>query len=77
MKITINLTNAEVKGIKAYLKEVDEIKRPKKSDVERFVNSYIDVINSPQEAVSDYIRAEINKETKPQPYNVGTIYAEL
>lgn len=58
MKVTIELSEAEVKGIKAYLKEVDDIDRPNKQDVQRFIRSFVDIINAPQEAVSDYIRRE-------------------
>jgi hypothetical protein len=71
MKITVELTNAEVKGIKAYLKDVDGIDKPKKEDIKMFINSLVQVIHAPQESVSDYIKAE------EQYYNVGTIYSEL
>lgn len=54
MKITIELTEAEVKGIKAYLKEVDDIKATKE-DVKQFINSMVQNIHAPQEAVSHYI----------------------
>jgi len=56
MKITIELNEAEVKGIKAYLKATDDNPRPSKHDVSIFINSYIGAIHSPREAVSDYIR---------------------
>lgn len=56
MKITITLSEAEVKGIKDYLKEVDGIEKPTKKDIQRFIVGMADVINAPQEAVSDYIQ---------------------
>lgn len=55
MKITIELTKAEVQGIKAYLKEVDGNDKPTKADVKQFIDGIIQAIHSPQEAVSDYI----------------------
>jgi len=58
MKITINLTDEEVKGIKAYLKEVDGLKRPSKRDITIFIDGMVQAINSPKEAVSDYILRE-------------------
>jgi len=39
MKFTIELTDAEVKGIKEYLKEVDGIEKPTKADIQREVNN--------------------------------------
>ena len=54
MKVTIKLTDAEVAGIKNYLKEIDGIK-PKKADVVLYVQGLIDIIHAPQEAVSHYI----------------------
>lgn len=56
MKITVTLTEPETKGIKAYLKEVDGIEKPKKEDVANFVNSMVGAIHSPKESVSDFIR---------------------
>lgn len=56
MKVTITLSEAEVMGIKAYLREVDGIENPNREDVSVFMCSYVDIINAPQEAVSDYIR---------------------
>lgn len=55
MKITIELTDAEVKGIKAYLKATDAAEKPNKSDVTIFIKGYINTIHAPAEAVSDYI----------------------
>jgi hypothetical protein len=55
MKITIELTEAEVKGIKAYLLEVDGVKAGK-AEVSEFISGIATgVIHAPQEAVSDYI----------------------
>lgn len=56
MKVTINLSDAQVKGIKAYLKEVADIPSPKKEDVrteiENMVHGYL---QSPQSSLTDYI----------------------
>lgn len=57
MKIMIELSDVEVKGIKNYLKEVDGISRPSKMDVKLFIDSIVQSIHAPQEAVSDYIKA--------------------
>lgn len=73
MKITIELNDAEVKGIKAYLKELDGIKAGK-AEIKQFIDGIVQAIHSPSESVSDYIKAE---EKKEHPYNVGTIYSEL
>lgn len=54
MKILIELDQAEVKGIKQYLKETDG-RTPTKKDIEIFIRSYVEAINHPGEAVSDYI----------------------
>lgn len=54
MKITIELSQAEVLGIKAYLKEVDDVKATK-VEIKQFVESLVQVMHAPQEAVSDYI----------------------
>ena len=57
MKITITLSEAEVKGLKDYLRDVGGIDRPKKSDITIEIMSFVSgAINAPQEAVSDYIR---------------------
>jgi hypothetical protein len=68
MKITITISEAEEKGIKDYLKEVDEIKRPSKRDVQKFISSYIDIINSPQESVSTYILRHKLEHNMPKMY---------
>ena len=56
MKVIINLTDLEVAGIKQYLKEVGDIPKPTKKDIEQLVASYVDTMNAPQEALSDYIK---------------------
>lgn len=57
MKITIELTEAEVKGIKAYMKEVDGNNKPSKSDIQQYISGIATgLIHAPQEAVSDYIK---------------------
>lgn len=55
MKITVELTDAEVKGIKDYLKEVDGIDKPTKQDIKQFIDGYVNTIHAPAEAVSYYI----------------------
>jgi hypothetical protein len=56
MKITINLSEAEVKGIKQYLKEVGDTDKPTKEDVKIFIDGIVQAIHAPQEAVSHYIK---------------------
>ena len=56
MKITIELTEAEVKGIKAYPKEVDGTEKPTKEDVKIFIDGIVQAIHAPQESVSNYIK---------------------
>lgn len=56
MKVTIELSEAEVKGLKAYLLEVDNVKADNayiKQHVQGIVSG---TLNAPQEAVSDYIK---------------------
>ena len=62
MKITIELSDAQVKGIKDYLKNVDDIPRPKKSDIQVVIDSFVHGgLSAPQEAVSDYINKYIQQ----------------
>jgi hypothetical protein len=54
MKITIQLTDNEVKGIKAYLLELDG--ENNKAAISQFIQGIVSAtINAPQEAVSQYI----------------------
>ncbi len=56
MKITIELTEAQVKGIKAYYKATDGGKCDKK-EIARYVSGIaLGTLEAPQEAVSDYIK---------------------
>lgn len=56
MKLTIELTEAEVKGIKKYFKEVDGV-NVKKEDIKQYIQGIVSGnINAPQESVSDYIK---------------------
>jgi len=56
MKITITLSEAEVKGMKAYLHEVGDIARPTKADLALEVRGYVHgILQAPQEAVSHYV----------------------
>jgi len=55
MKFTIELTEAEVKGIKEYLQEVDGIEKPTKKNIQIEINNFLGAMHAPQEAVSQYI----------------------
>jgi hypothetical protein len=55
MKITFELTDAEVKGIKAYLKATGETDKPTNKDVKNAFD-WKGFLYSNQEAVSDYIK---------------------
>lgn len=56
MKITIELTEAEVKGIKAYLKEVGDIEKPNKDDIKTEIQGIISsYLQSPQCSLADYV----------------------
>jgi hypothetical protein len=55
MKVTIELSEAEAKGLKEYLKDLDGI-RASKSDIQQHIQGIVNaVLNAPQEAVSNYI----------------------
>ena len=57
MKITITLSEAEVKGMKAYLQQVGDIARPTNKDLALEVRGYVHgILQAPQEAVSHYVR---------------------
>lgn len=56
MKITIDLTEAEVSGIKKYLKEVDDIKKPSKTDIKNEVVGTLKTYFHSNNALSDYIK---------------------
>lgn len=57
MKITIELTEAQVKGIKEYLKESSDIEKPSKSDVVTEVKGILDTyFQSQHSALTDYIQ---------------------
>jgi hypothetical protein len=57
MKVTIELTDNEVKGIKAYLKSTDS--GFSKQDVKDYIQGVVkSTIYAPAEAVSDYISIE-------------------
>lgn len=58
MKVTIELTEAEVKGIKAYLASFDDGNN--KAAIKQYIQGIVScTINAPQEAVSDYIKEAI------------------
>lgn len=54
MKITIELSEAEVKGLKDYLKDAD-LKGSKQDIAAHIENIIHGVINAPQESSSQYI----------------------
>ena len=57
-KFTVTLTSAELKGIKAYLKEVDD-EVADKNYIRQYLQGIINgVINAPQESVSSYIERD-------------------
>jgi hypothetical protein len=57
MKITVELTDAQVKGIKEYLKEVSGLLRPTKDDISEEINGIVQTyLQSPQSALTDYIK---------------------
>jgi hypothetical protein len=57
MKLTIELTDAEVKGIKAYLKEVEDNNIPVKADIQEYLQNIVGgILHSPQESVSSFIQ---------------------
>lgn len=56
MKVAIELTEAQVKGIKDYLREVADIENPKKEDVQMEVKGIIDsYLQSQHSSLTDYI----------------------
>lgn len=55
MKITIELTEAQVKGIKEYLQQVDDISNPGKDHVTREIRGIVDSALQ-SGAVYDYIQ---------------------
>ena len=55
MKITIELSDNELKGIKAYLMELDG-EKPTKQDIEIYIKGIVSTtLYSPAESVSNYI----------------------
>lgn len=59
MKFTIELTDAEYKGIKDYLKDVAGIEKPTKKDVQRELQGLTSIFHT--EAVKDYISVYENQ----------------
>ena len=56
MKITIELSDAQVKGIKHYLKEVGDIPNPKKGDIQSEMASIVHgTLQAPRCAIADYV----------------------
>ena len=56
MKITIDLTEAQVKGIKDYLKETTDINKPGKNEVSQEVKGILDTyFQAPHSSLTDYI----------------------
>lgn len=59
MKITIELSDAEVRGIKRYLKDVGDFDTVTKENVADFVGDTVYLaLRSPREAVNEYIKEE-------------------
>lgn len=59
MKITINLTPAEVRGIKNYLKAIADISKPVKADIKQEVRGIVNgAFQYPHSALADYVQAE-------------------
>lgn len=57
MKIDINLTWSETKGIEKFLADVLGIERPTQKDVKEYIQALvISMIHSDNESVSDYIK---------------------
>jgi len=57
MKITIEISDAQVKGLKDYLREVGDIQRPTKADIQLEIANIVEGnLSAPQCAVSDYIK---------------------
>lgn len=63
MLVKYNLTKAQVKGIKNYLKEVAGIERPTQKDIQAEITGILDTtFQSQVESMADYIRIEEQKE---------------
>lgn len=61
MKISIELSASEYKGIKDYLKEVDGLNKVTIAYVSQYIRGLVEaIIHSPTEAVSDYINTHQN-----------------
>lgn len=57
MKITIHLTEAEVKGLKDYIKESEDNDKPLKEDIEREVQGIVSgYFQAPHSALTDHIQ---------------------
>jgi hypothetical protein len=57
IKFTVELSEAEFKGIKKYLKEVGDIAKPTKKDVAQELNGMVNgYLQAPHCAVADYVR---------------------
>ena len=56
MKLTIEISDAEAKGLRDYLREVGEMKGTKAEIIAHVENIVTGIINAPQEASSNYIR---------------------
>lgn len=55
MKITIELTDAEVKGLKEYLRDVDGIEKPSREDIKREIAGIVSG-NLEIGACGDYVK---------------------
>ena len=65
MKIEINLTWSEQKGIEKYLQDMHEIEKPSKKDIHDFViGMTTGLMHDPAGLISDYINKFEPKETE-------------
>lgn len=56
MTVTIQLTEAQVKGLKDYLREVADIENPKREDIQCEVRSIVTgYFQAQQSSLTDYI----------------------
>lgn len=70
MKITIEINDAEVKGLKDYLREVGNIENPKKEDIQSEVQGIVSgYFQAQQSSLTEYINKytceDIDRSTDP------------
>lgn len=67
MKITIELSDAEVRAIKGYLKEVDLTQHPKKADIKKEIEGIV-YGNLRSGALGDFVDQEEANEIPAEMY---------